>query len=212
MAPLERHGSTLKQTGQITLAHVRQRKWDTMTITPTFNTRDASAEDVPALCRLLNEIIVIGGTTAFETPLTEADFQWQYLDAPAVVSCVVAVPVTESTEATAAPVAFQSITINPALPEQWGDVATFCQSGLQGTGIGTLLFEATCRRAIDHQLVTLNATIRSDNTGGLAYYSKQGFVDYAVKPNVPLKDGTPVDRLSKQYVLSAKTATPEESS
>ena len=47
----------------------------------------------------------------------------------------------------------------------------------------------------------INATIRADNAGGLAFYTKQGFVDYGVTPAVPLADGTPVDRVHKRFSL-----------
>ena len=184
----------------------------------SLTTRDATEADVPVLCQLLNDIIAIGGTTAFEVALTEADFLQSYLTGSDVISCVVAVPkdVTSdvpsellselssdvpSVPTSAAPVGFQSITVNPRLPEHWGDLATFCQQGLQGTGVGTVLFQHTRMTAINHQLIALNATIRADNSGGLAYYTRQGFVDYAVARGVPLKDGTPVDRLSKRLML-----------
>lgn len=176
---------------------------------PALMTREAVSADVPKLCQLLNDIIATGGTTAFETPLSQSDFAWLYLEAPAVISCVVAVPGDGSDNV---PVGFQSITSNAKLPDHWGDVATFCQQGLQGTGVGTLLFQHTCRLAREHQLVTLNATIRADNTGGLAYYTKQGFTDYSVNAAVPLKDGTPVDRISKQYVLASVESGHQERS
>ncbi len=192
----------------------------------SLTTRDATEADVPVLCQLLNDIIAIGGTTAFEVALTEADFLQSYLTGSDVISCVVAVPKDVPKDVTSdvpsellselpsellsdvpsaptpsAPVGFQSITVNPRLPEHWGDLATFCQQGLQGTGVGTVLFQHTRMTAINHQLIALNATIRADNSGGLAYYTRQGFVDYAVARGVPLKDGTPVDRLSKRLML-----------
>jgi len=182
----------------------------------SLTTRDATEADVPVLCQLLNDIIAIGGTTAFEVALTEADFLQSYLTGSDVISCVVAVPKDSellselpsellsdvpSAPTPSAPVGFQSITVNPRLPEHWGDLATFCQQGLQGTGVGTVLFQHTRMTAINHQLIALNATIRADNSGGLAYYTRQGFVDYAVARGVPLKDGTPVDRLSKRLML-----------
>lgn len=48
-----------------------------------------------------------------------------------------------------------------------------------------------------------NATIRADNAGGLAYYARMGFQDYAVARGVPLADGTPVDRISRRYLVGA---------
>ncbi|MEM9148767.1 MAG: GNAT family N-acetyltransferase, partial [Pseudomonadota bacterium] len=56
-------------------------------------------------------------------------------------------------------------------------------------------------RAKNAGLIALNATIRADNRVGLAYYSRMGFQDYAVRPAVPLADGSPVDRISKRFDL-----------
>ena len=50
----------------------------------------------------------------------------------------------------------------------------------------------------------INATIRADNEGGLAFYAKQGFVDHSVDRAVPLKDGTPIDRINKRHRLSVE--------
>lgn len=48
----------------------------------------------------------------------------------------------------------------------------------------------------------MDATIRADNTGGLMYYSKMGFLDHSVTKGAPFDDGTLVDRRSKRYKLS----------
>jgi hypothetical protein len=45
------------------------------------------------------------------------------------------------------------------------------------------------------------STIRADNIGGLAFYSALGFEDNGIHRAVPLRDGTPIDRVSKRYVL-----------
>jgi hypothetical protein len=49
--------------------------------------------------------------------------------------------------------------------------------------------------------VAINATIRADNVGGLAFYSRLGFTDHGISRAVPLRDGTPVDRVSKRFIL-----------
>ena len=71
------------------------------------------------------------------------------------------------------------------------------------TAIGSALFAATCAEARRLGLTGINATIRADNSGGLAFYSRQGFRDHSVRAAVPLKDGTPVDRVSKRFSLAA---------
>ena len=49
--------------------------------------------------------------------------------------------------------------------------------------------------------MAINATIRADNIGGLAFYSRLGFMDHGISRAVPLRNGVPVDRVSKRYVL-----------
>ena len=64
------------------------------------------------------------------------------------------------------------------------------------------MFAATRARARELGLAAINATIRADNSGGLAFYSKMGLKDYAVDRAEPLADGTPVDRIHKRYLLN----------
>ena len=82
-----------------------------------------------------------------------------------------------------------------------GDIATFDRIGSPVRGVSTTLFDATKAVAKEAGLTAINATIRADNVPGLGYYSKMGFVDYSVAKVVPLSDGTPVDRISKKYLL-----------
>ena len=64
------------------------------------------------------------------------------------------------------------------------------------------MFAATRERARALGVAAINATIRADNSGGLAFYSRMGFVDHHVDKAVPLKSGLPVDRISKRYPLT----------
>ena len=50
-------------------------------------------------------------------------------------------------------------------------------------------------------LSSISATIRADNGMGLGYYDKMGFRDYSVAYGVPLRDGRPVDRITKRFDL-----------
>ncbi len=50
-------------------------------------------------------------------------------------------------------------------------------------------------------IVAINATIRKDNTGGIAYYIKMGFEIYALARDVTMLDGTKIDRISKRLLL-----------
>ncbi len=163
--------------------------------TRTIHVRPARPDDAPALTAFLNEIIEIGGTTAHQTPFTPERFAAHYLAGPGFVSCFVA------EDETGAPCAFQALDRWDGIPEDWADIGTFSRPGNRVRGAGTALFEATCDYARSIGLKALNATIRADNVGGLTYYGKMGFTDYKVDKAVPLADGRPVDRISKQYVL-----------
>ena len=161
-----------------------------------IDVREARREDAATLTELLNAIIARGGTTALEDPYTPDRFAWAYIDGPDVHCCFVAVdPVTGRVEG------YQSLGRNPDLPDDIGDVGTFARLGGAQRGVGSALFAATRDRAAGLGLAAINATIRADNAGGLAFYSKQGFLDHSVTPAVPLKDGSLVDRMNKRFVL-----------
>jgi RimJ/RimL family protein N-acetyltransferase len=67
--------------------------------------------------------------------------------------------------------------------------------------MGSQLFAVTRQAATEKGLAAINATIRTDNIGGLAFYGRLGFEPYGITRAVLLCDGTPVDRVSKRYVL-----------
>lgn len=162
--------------------------------------RPASDADAPALAELLNAIIARGGTTALETPFTPERLAQSYLTGPKVISCFVAFD-QETGEA----LGFQTLTREAYVPENWGDIGTFARVGGTQRGVGTALFAATRKRAQELGLAGLNAQIRADNEGGLAFYGRMGFQDHHVDVAVPLSDGTPVDRITKRYPLEAGT-------
>jgi ribosomal protein S18 acetylase RimI-like enzyme len=68
-------------------------------------------------------------------------------------------------------------------------------------GVGTALFAASRTLAADLGVVAINATIRADNRGGLAYYEKMGFRTYRTLEAVKLQDGRAVDRILKRYLV-----------
>lgn len=166
----------------------------------TLTVRPATSADAPELADLLNAIIARGGTTALQKPFTPERLDEAYLTGPGVLSCVVAVD-NEGGRLEG----FQTLIREAYLPADWGDIGTFSRvDGIQ-RGVGSALFAATRERARDLGLAAMNAQIRADNKGGLAFYGKMGFQDYKVDRAVPLGDGTPVDRINKRYSLSAKT-------
>ncbi len=162
---------------------------------PALRVRPTTPEDAPALSRILNQIIALGGTTALETPLGEAAFRDEFLDGPGVLCSLVAE--TAAGEA----LGFQVLQRNRTLPEGWGDIATFTRREPRTPGVGAALFEQTKTAGRTLGLVAINATIRADNHSGLPFYEKMGFQTYDVAKAVPLRDGTLVDRVRKRYSL-----------
>lgn len=166
----------------------------------SLTVRPVAADDAAALADLLNAVIAAGGTTALEEPFTPEALAETYLTGPNVHCCFVA------EDEDGALLGFQTLGRYPGLPDDVGDIGTFARVGAAQRGIGSALFAATASRAAELGLSAINATIRGDNTGGLAFYAKQGFADHGVTPGVLLKDGTPVDRVHKRFVLPAIAA------
>lgn len=157
--------------------------------------REMTEADIPEACRILNEIIEMGGTTAHELPFSEEIFARAYLiGSDRICSHVV---LDESGEVAG----FQWLGFHPGLPDTCGDIATFTRRDPPLRGAGTALFAATCAAARAKGMTAINATIRADNEPGLGYYGKMGFVDEGRRRAVPLQDGTPVDRISKKFEL-----------
>lgn len=159
--------------------------------------RPVRDKDAQELALLLNEIIMRGGTTALEEPFDPDDLAETMLTGPDVICCFVA-----AERNTGSLLGFQSLLRSKTLPASVGDIATFTRIGLTQKGIGSALLATTLRNAEKEGLTTINATIRADNSGGLAFYTRTGFVDHSIQPAVPLKDGTPVNRIDKHYVLT----------
>lgn len=154
--------------------------------------RPAVASDKEQLTDILNGVIAIGGTTAYQTPVTP-----EYFD---------------SLIGNPDPKTFLHVAENdgqlegmqwmrPMDPDCMGGIATFARPGTAQRGIGTALFQTTRAASVAAGYALLDATIRADNTGGLAYYAKMGFQDHSVTKEVPLADGTPVDRVHKRLKL-----------
>lgn len=158
--------------------------------------RPMMPEDVAEACRILNDIIAAGGTTAFEIPFSDALFAQSYLGGADKICCHVALDDQGDVAG------FQWLGRNDALPDDCADVATFARRNPVLRGAGRALFAETVKTAGALGFATINATIRADNLLGLSYYEKMGFRDYSVAYGVPLRDGTPVNRISKRYDLT----------
>lgn len=157
--------------------------------------RPMMPEDVSDACRILNQIIEAGGSTAFEIPFSELLFAESYLDGPDKICCHVVVDDQGQVAG------FQWLGTNDALPADCADIATFTRRHPVLRGAGRALFDETAKSAKAFGYAGINATIRADNVLGLSYYDKMGFKDFSVAYGVPLRDGTPINRLSKRYVL-----------
>jgi L-amino acid N-acyltransferase YncA len=163
--------------------------------------RPARGGDAPGLAELLNAIIARGGTTALEDPFAPEALDLAYLTGPDVICCFVAVD-----RGSGRLEGFQTLGRDPRLPDGCGDIGAFARVGGTQRGVGAALFAATRAEARRLGLTALNATIRADNAGGLAFYGRMGFADHSVRPAVPLKDGHPVDRINKRYDLTRQAA------
>lgn len=160
-----------------------------------LDVRPMQAADVPQACEILNDIIRIGGTTANETMMGEDQFASKYLLTDDLICCHVVL------DGDGQVAGFQWLGRNSKLPGDCADIATFTRREPALRGAGRALCAVTKEAAMATGYAQINATIRADNVPGLGYYSKMGFVDFTVTKAVPLKDGTPVDRISKRLAL-----------
>ncbi|WP_299921958.1 GNAT family N-acetyltransferase [uncultured Pelagimonas sp.] len=157
--------------------------------------RRAGPLDARPMANLLNEIITEGGTTALTTPVSPRDLRdWMQSD-----TNVSAWHIAEDEAGDV--LGFQLIKPEAYLPDEAVDIATFAKVGRVKMGIGSKLFEKTKEAARQLGYRWINANIRADNSGGLAYYQSRGFEDYAMKRGVILDSGEAVDKVLKRYDL-----------
>ena len=155
----------------------------------------ACSADAREMADLLNEIITIGGTTAFLDPLEPSDIRgWMEAAGPRGLGVVARDDDGEL-------LGFQWIDPHPTLGPEVAQIASFVKPGNTGLGIGSRLFDATrqATRVLGYEWI--DATIRADNENGLAYYQSRGFETYKTDPNACLSDGRKVGKISKRYDL-----------
>ena len=152
--------------------------------------RPMTTADVPACVAILNDIIARGGSTAYEDPYTEADFAAHYLqEAPVRMTALDGDRV----------VGFQAAFDHG---DRLYSIGTFADRRDPVPGTGRALFAATLAACRARGGDAILARITSDNTGGLAFYSRMGFRDVDVIPgDVVRRNGTAVDRIVKRYDL-----------
>lgn len=158
-----------------------------------INVRPAIPLDASSMARLLNEIIDQGGTTAMTRQVTGKDIADWMGENDGQSAWHVALNVGEDV------VGFQWIAPADYLPIVAAEIATFVQIGQTGLGIGSKLFDATCKAAKAMGYKWINANIRTDNEGGLIYYQSRGFVDYGRIEGYKLESGQLVDKVLKRF-------------
>ncbi len=159
--------------------------------------RPARPDDARQMAALINTIIETGGTTAHQTLFDDNRMLNHYLAPAALVSCMVAHQGDEL-------LGFQSLKwpepdANPP-GRVWAYIASFVKEDQQGKGVGFRLLSATKAAAHSTGVDAIDATIRADNAGGLAFYEKMGFRETG-RYSAPLTDGTSVDRVRKDLLL-----------
>ncbi|MBV1866437.1 MAG: GNAT family N-acetyltransferase [Marinosulfonomonas sp.] len=145
---------------------------------------------------LLNEIISVGGTTAHQNPVSADTLQEWYAKFEGQSSWQIAL------DSNGQIMGFQFAEPHANLPDDALDISSFVRVGAVKMGIGSKLFDATKKAVERLGFNWLNATIRGDNTGGLAYYTSRGFQTWTTDENVPLPDGTIVTKISKRFDLN----------
>ena len=154
--------------------------------------RRAVKSDADPLCDILNAIIDIGGTTAFEHHIDPSFFDRDGILSDKAKTFAHLVEVDGEIHG------YQWIS---PFDGPLCQIATFARSGTAQRGIGTALFPYTRDAAKAAGYTEIDATIRADNISGLAYYSKMGFDTKDITKDVPLSSGPLVDRVHKRLKL-----------
>jgi len=155
--------------------------------------RRAGPLDANALSDLLNAIIAKGGTTAMVTTVSgKALAEWMGRE-----NAIWHLAEDDNGQVKG----FQWTEPHPELPPDAVDIASYVQLGETGLGIGSALFEATKAAVRAQGYRCIDAIIRADNSGGLAYYQSRGFETILHLPYEKLDDGRRVDKVWKRYRL-----------
>src|SRR5262245_49662681 len=105
--------------------------------------RSATSRDATAMAALINEIIRIGGTTAYEDPYDRASMEHEFITSPDVIVCTLA----EDEDMLLGFQVLLSALEGEPMPAGWGAIGTYARVGHTGGGIGRALFEETKKAA-----------------------------------------------------------------
>lgn len=159
-----------------------------------IHVRRAGPLDAGPMAALLNEVIAKGGTTAITTPVSrEMMLEWMERDPLSIWHI--------AEDGAGELLGFQWVDQWDPVQRETGHIATFARVGRTGLGIGSALFNATREAAREAGFRRIEAEIRADNAGGLAYYQSGGFEDAGRREGVLLEDGNVVDKVIKVYEL-----------
>ncbi|MHA6265499.1 N-acetyltransferase family protein [Aliiroseovarius sp. CAU 1755] len=167
-----------------------------------ITTRQARPADAQAMCDLLNPIIREGSTTAHRSVFDAERMRVTHIDEPRLIRTTLAFDGDDL-------LGFQLLEWSDpaydgpeALPDDWAVIASFVRTGLQGRGVGQVLWRDTLLAAKRAKVKAIDASIRTDNLSGLAYYSKLGFRDYSSINGMVLSDGSVVDKTRKRFDIA----------
>ncbi|MEL7526146.1 MAG: GNAT family N-acetyltransferase [Pseudomonadota bacterium] len=144
----------------------------------TVEVRTALRSDADQMAELINRIISIGGTTAYREAFDGEKIISEFIGPELAICCHVAVVDGKVCGFQALLWADPSWPGEVRLPADWALIATYVDPQTHGKGIGRALFARTAAAARDAGASAIDATIRKENTGGLSYYARMGFVDY----------------------------------
>lgn len=155
-----------------------------------FTTRPLTVADAPACTEIVNHIIALGGTTAYEEPFSVKGFTDYYVHDAAIGMVV---------ESAGRVVGFQGLfEVEPGIYS----IGSFTDQKSPQRGAGKAMFAATLKAARAAGGTAILAKITSDNVTGLAFYSRMGFEDFETRPNDHQRpSGHWVDRIVKKFVL-----------
>ncbi|MDF0602340.1 GNAT family N-acetyltransferase [Psychromarinibacter sp. C21-152] len=159
-----------------------------------IHVRRAGALDAAPMAELLNEVIARGGTTALTDPVSAEHLAgWMAADPRAIWHV--------AEDEAGALLGFQWVEPHPRHGAGVAQIATFARVGRTGLGIGSALFRATEAAARGAGYAWIDAEIRADNAGGLAYYQSRGFDDYGRIEGYRMANGQVVDKVLKRFDL-----------
>ena len=140
--------------------------------------RAAHKQDVEGMMQVLNEIILIGGTTAHDRCFDYDRMIDVFISPQRGISCYVACEGSLVLGFQALEWADPDWPGENPLPQDWAIISTYVKQRHHGKGIGAALFVETRVAARTAAVRWIDATIKRKNVGGLAYYASLGFEDY----------------------------------